>query len=270
MTLLGWPALLGAIVIDSTNKTIRVIENGVTEDLNLVEGTYYLRGDGASGDFCPALETCLATHTGGNTYSVLLELDPDDAQRTARVTITRSGANAFSILFNHANTTFDEALIGYADAATASGSSCTGTLSPTATWVGDEVIAAFDPFHTRSAYAKRAKSGIVRGGTRSNKLSGMRLSFAMLGEKRVNVRAITSDPDRALESFVDYVADGRPLEFHVCDLSAGRTTSPLSSSTEQGDRWHLAEESAQEFNPQRLEEGVALYDVDLTLWAYAE
>src|SRR3989304_5313497 len=65
-----FPILLAGITIDADNDVLQLDEAGSVQPATLVHGTYWLRGDGGAGDFCPVLVTGLnAAFAGGNTYA---------------------------------------------------------------------------------------------------------------------------------------------------------------------------------------------------------
>lgn len=268
MTILGWAVMLGSVTIDASNKTVRVVEGGVTVDVTLVEGTYYLKGDGVLGsDLVEAFRVALQSHSGVNTYSASVAFNPSESAPTAVVTFTRTGgANAVDIQFGASQTTFPAAMLGFPTATVSlAGATIVSTKSPASIWVADEVFVSFEPRKQRSVYVNRAKSGVVRGGARSATFKVQRLEFAMLDEKRVDSTRIAADPDRALDQFIDYVGDGKDFRLYFADMSAGVVSSP---GTEQGDRWLFAPESLADYEPIRMEPGVALYDVGFTLYGF--
>lgn len=260
------PIFLRAIVVDSTNKNIRMKEGATTATVSLVEGTYYLRGDGAADDLLKIVDDALTSHAGTNTYVVAVTWSADPDAVSAVVTITQTGGATFQLLFADALTTFLPGWIGFPATNTADSTAAkSSTLSPSSTWVADGPYRELLPMDRPLGYAKRARSGRVRRGstgeTRKDRLLG--LSFVVAA--RTHEMHIAADPDRAFNRFLDSWRAGSPAEFHLA-TATGFVLGALSSSTEQGSGWHIGGEGDDEFAPPRLNPATGLYAWDLELW----
>lgn len=264
-----YAAFLGQVTIDSSNKTIRFVEGSTTTDVTLVEGTYFLRGDGASGDLCLAIKTAFETNAdaAGNTYTVGLACSVDSASPTATVTITRAtGAGSFSILWSHANTTFDPALLGFAATDTAhDGAAKVSTLSPSALWVSNDLLVSYEPEEEYDVSVPGGRSGRLKANRRGGPYDVRNVSLAFLAVERVLTEENLLDPDATFERFHKRNGDGRSIEFHAAALSSGTTLAALSASTEIGSGFHLDPVTASAFEPERLQPGLSLYSFELRL-----
>ena len=264
-----YAALLGAITIDTGNLAIRFKEDVTTSTVNLVAGTYFLRGDGSAADFCLALKTALETHAGANTYTVALACSVDPSAVAGTVTITRAtGSNTFQILWADALTTFDESLIGFANSNTADDATAkTSTMSPAALWVSPDVPVFYEPEFEYDVTVNRARSGKVRALRQGGPYDRRRVRFDFLDSRRVLEPDNTSDVDATFSQFLERNGDGKRFEFHVTTVS-GFVLGALSSSTLIGTAWHFDEETSATFAPERLQPGLSLYGFDLGLLGY--
>lgn len=269
-----YPAMLAAIVIDSTNLGIRMTENATTATASLAAGTYYLRGDGSvvAGelDLCLGIKTAIEAATASvNTYTVAIAWSIAPGSPSAVITITRAtGADTFAFLWADALTTFDEGLIGFTNVNTALDATAkSGTLSPSCVWVSPEIYESAEENEEDDAFAVRARSGRIRGGSRGGPYETLAMAFALVDEKRCKASRISADPNRAFDRFRRQLCRGRQFELHF-GTATGTVLGALSSSTERGSGWHLAPDSLDGFNAQRLRPGLAFYSWSLELWAY--
>lgn len=134
---IDWPVRFAA-----TSYVVRATVAGGTEDLPFpasglltLNRNYWLSGDGQAdadggvggvGDLITMLATCLTGHTAPATFTGTLGA-------TFR-TFLQASTGSFSILWPHANTTFDQAVFGFTDANTPSDISTAGTLLPQGIW----------------------------------------------------------------------------------------------------------------------------------------
>jgi hypothetical protein len=267
-----YAAFLGQVTVDSDHNTIRCVEDATTADVTLVEGTYFLRGDGAAGDLCAAIATALATNGAGtnNTYTVSLACSVDSAAPAATVTITRAtGTGSFSILWAHANTTFDPAFIGFAETNTAHDATAkASTLSPSSLWIASDLLESYEPEEEYDVTVVRARPGRLKGQRTGGPHDRRTVIMNYLDVARVLAEENLADPTATFERFHQRQGDGKRMEFHAVALSSGSTLAALSASTEIGDCWHLDEETASVFAPERLEPGLPLYSISLGLLGY--
>lgn len=271
---MSYPILLRAIVIDSTNKAIRFKEAAATVTLLLAEGTYYLRGDGSADDLLKILKTAIDAAGATNTYTVAVAWSADPSAVAAVITITQAGGATFQFLWADALTTFDPTLLGFARTNTADNTSAkTSTWSPAAAWVADGDYEEFEPIDRRIGYAERARSGKVRRGLTGMTRKDRRISFAFVDASRTHemfadtVSAVL-DVNRCFNVFLDRWCSGQPAELHLVDITSGFTLGALSSTTEQGDRWHVGDEGDADFTPERMSNAVQLYSWSLDLWGH--
>lgn len=261
---MSYPVLLGAIVITSANRQIRIKEGANTNNAQLALGTYYLRGDGAAGDFLPVLVTALqAANVGSaNTYTATVSRNIDSSSPHTTITITRAtGTDNFQILWANSQTTFDGLLLGFSASTADDALAKTSTQACAAGWASNDILRELEPFNERAVSVPRKVNGAVVGVTRSSQMTSWALGFAFVHEDRMLKRralAVTAD---TLEGFMDRFGPGAAFEMHETPLSAGTTLSALSASTRVA-VMHWSEDTLSSFRPQRIGPGVPLYDLD--------
>ena len=268
----GFPIFAGYVVIDSTNKALRMKENttlGGTglATVNLVEGNYVVRGDGADDDLIEGLMTAMGTHgnvTTPNKYSAVLQVDPDHDNDSGLVQISRAtGGSSWQILWTDPLTTFPGELLGFVvdDAFDATAKS--STLSPAGIWVSNDIYRKRDPVPVeRKAAVVRACSGRTQGMSRSAQMRSWSIGLSFIAEERMLAPLVnTGDPDSALESFLERFGANAAVEFHDVDLSGGALLSPMSTATRTF-TGHFTQQTLETFAPERMP-SAPLYSVDL-------
>ncbi len=264
------PILLASVVIDSTNKTIRMSEGGVQATVTIAEGTYFLRGDNTADDLCKAIADALALHAGTNTYPVAVTwgTDPAAGIPSAVVTISQSGGAVFALLFGNPITTFDVTTIGFIVFDTASDAAPKASgFSPWAAWVGDGPYRELEAIDRHIGYAKRSRSGVVRRGLTGETRKDRRFSVEFVSATRTHEKDIVVDPSRAFSRFLDRWMAGRPAELHLTTAS-GFVLAALSAATEHGAGWHVGGDGDDEWEPRRHSAAAALYAWSLDLWEH--
>ncbi|MFP4598055.1 MAG: hypothetical protein ACLFVJ_07375, partial [Persicimonas sp.] len=104
--------------IDSSNNTLRVTDLGGTDDISVSADTYYNHLDDSDSDYpglLDKLEDALnASSVLAGTYSISSST-PDGSELTnSGITISDSSGGPFTLEFDHANTTLDPRLLGFA------------------------------------------------------------------------------------------------------------------------------------------------------------
>lgn len=262
--------LLPAITINSANKGLRVTEAAATATGNIVEGEYFLRGDGASGDLLPAVVTAIqAANASVNTYTATIARSANAAAVSGAVTITRAtGADTFGVLWADALTTFDEGLIGFPNTNdTVNSSAKVGTLSPSGMWVSPEIYRSFEPGEEYEGAVSRARSGKVRTVRRGGPYETRIWEQQETDSRRLWSYDNTSDPNATLSAWIAAWGNGTRFEFHGVTASSYPTLGALSSSTRIG-TYHLDADTMREFRPERMEPGLSLYDFTMRLLEY--
>lgn len=213
----AYPGLLSYVDINAGNKAVRVTINGVTSTLNLVEGTYLVRGDGSADDLLAAFIVMLNSHADADAFQIetLFQVHPEDANIINSISLA-SGTHQFSLLFANGATTFDASLLGFpqSDIASGAGLVIISTLSSSAVWIGNSQVRRFDPVSSWMRKRSRALSGVVRAVNRRSEMRDRQWIQEHVHEKRFNEEAITTDPNRAFNRFLQRSADGTPFEFH--------------------------------------------------------
>jgi hypothetical protein len=271
-----YPIFLRKVVIDDSNHTIRMVENGTTEDVTIANGTYYLGCASADGTSLESvLVTALNSHVAGtNTYAVTTAWSADPTADQVVVTIARAtGTNTFQLVFSHANNTFDETILGFAPGVDTSATNAAkaSTNSPTACWVADQPNRDNIVEIEQEVTVPRT----VAGGARSIQHGGPYLSrtfeFRFISEARAvnganygeNVRTNAS-----MAMFINRCAGGGEFLVYEPTINSGLTLNEPNSveSLDTPARTYMfSEETTQSFRPRRLEPGVALYDFDVRI-----
>lgn len=265
---MSYPVMLGAVVIDTSNQVIIIREGGAEITATVSAGTYYLRGDGASGDLCLAIKTALDASTGALTYSCSVSMSVDGSGVSATVSIG-GGGGTFSLEWASSNCTFDEGILGYTNANTASNTSTKpGTLSPSCLWVSNDIYRELEPSTEFTAFTNRSRAGRIWGALRGGGYAVRSLVMEFLHAKRAHSVNNSSDPYSGLDLFLQRQLSGVPMELHVASISSGTTLAALSSSTEHGDRWFFDGEDLDRYAPARLSPGTPLYSSSLRLLGY--
>ncbi len=247
-----FPVLLRGIEIDADNCGISITETGSgTNTANIAVGTYYLRGDGSSGDFCAALKTALDdASTATNTYNVTVTTngttaswDTNPANVTAKVRIGLTVSSVtFKINWLSSLTTFDESLLGFAvEKGAADANPEVSTLSPEAVWVSSECHRDLVPEAAWESQSTLLASGDTQVIRRSSKSESRFIDMPWVDARRLWAFAVPSDSGAALETFFDNANTGVPIELHEQTLlsSSVTTLSALSTSTRVGTTWRL-------------------------------
>lgn len=267
---MSYPVLLRPIVITADNKVIKFKEGATTGTITLTEGTYFLRPAASGADsILFEIKALIDAFGGTNTYTATLTCNIDADEPTAEVSFTQTGGATFQFLWAHADTTFDPAWLGFADANTADSTGAkTSTLSPSSLWVSDAPYVDNDPVDEFESYAVRANSGLVRDGVVGGPFDVRLFSFGMVASKRTHHSYITADEDRAFSRFLARWLAGRPAELHLCDVATYPDLGDMSASTEVGSRWHVAGDTRERFAAARLDRATGLWSWALELWGY--
>lgn len=265
------PVILDAVVIDSTNNTIRVIEAGVTTDVTITPGTYYIRGDGSGvDDLVYAVGAAISAATGANTYTGAIVFDTDPDAPAAVVTITRdSGTNTWGVQWAATQTTFDPAWLGFIEAneADADVASRSSTVTPTACWVGDG-IADLDPERDANAYVFVTNDGTVAAGLIGGPFYGSVIGLEMIPGKRMWAELNTADPAAALSTWWERAIAGGYFELHQVELASTTvtTTETPSNMTAWGQvAWHLHEDSVTRLPASKLNRATSLWSTSMRM-----
>ena len=258
--------LLGAITIDSTNNALVVKEGATTTTLTIASGTYYLRGDGTSGDFAVALKTVLESHGGSNTYTITVIHRSDDAQAHASVVVTRAtGSNDFSLLFANASTTFRGEDIGFEQTDTTHDAfGKTGTITPRTVWVSGQVRTSSTPrfrtrFVSRRSWAGRPH-GVRRGAMVQDRV--VVVEYQSAGRTLTESEPVTGT---SFQSWLDVCGDGRQIEMHESDITSEPIVDALGTSTRIGSTWTLAQSIVEDWEPTRFQPGIPIYSWSIPL-----
>lgn len=264
MTLVAWPIMAGAITLDATNNVIRFKEGAATNNVTIPANTYFLSGDGSATDLIAAIKTQLDAFGATNTYTITLTFSSTSANPTASISIAQSGGATFQFLFADALTTFRAVHIGFTQVNTLDNTTTkVSTLSPRGLWVSDQPVKEIEPIKQRAVFANTAKSGKIKAGARSETWSLRSVAFENVHKLRTWFDVVSaSDTEAAFDSFLDYVGDGKETRLYLADFEAAATTVTIGTLHFSGE---ISADSLEEFRPERLEPGVALYDFSIVM-----
>lgn len=274
-----FPIILAGITIDADNDTIQLDENGVVAAAVMAHGTYWLRGDGGADDFGPIVAAALdAAFGGGNTYTVSIaswSIDPTDP--SAVVTVTRAtGSTTFRVRWNHADTTFDPALLGFAvEKGAADASPESSTLSPAALWVSNERLIDAIPRMSANVAEAEGADGAVDLVELSATVYRWRFILELVDGRRMWAHENQADPDASLERLWALIRDGRQVEIHTTTIATYPTlTGPVLGTSEVGRddgaafRWVITTPTARGLEASRALTGMSHWDLDLFFAGY--
>lgn len=226
-----YAVLLGVVVINATNKAIRMAEDATTATVNIAEGTYFVRGNAGDSDLLAAIKAALESISGANTYDVTIELDASHENPTATVTISRAtGSNSYSILWADALTTFDPALIGFAETNSAhDATDKVSTLSPSALWVSSNVVNRLEPVPVYQRSMEVSRGNVARAVERSYRRDRF-WEQTLIHAARMHEEYNVDDPTATLGAFLARHSDGKRFEFHEANLATGTVLEALTAT----------------------------------------
>lgn len=276
MAAVDFACLLGAIEITTANQRLILDEGGVSFNADVTPGIYYLKGDNASNDICQAIKDALDA-AGANTYSVKTAISSvetwsrSDSAVTCSVQVSRAaGAATFRVRWPNASTTFPIAAVGFAvEKGAADANAETSTLSPTHAWVGTGHIEDAPPSVSWEVSQRMLENGDTDVIRTSDARSPRRVVLPMQSATRLYSESATV-ASSDLESFLDVVLDGRPVQFHRLTLQSGSTvllngptTSTLKGTYRCGEAMARVLES-----PTRAQTGIDQFDLEMQLESY--
>lgn len=245
--------------VTTSSLLVRFQENGTSKAATITAGSRYLRGDGATGDLAKALADALNT-AGVGTWTVSVSYNTDNETPLAVVTIAVSGVSSARILWEDVLTTADGMRWGFTGN-TSTGLSFVSTTTPTGCWVSDEPYTEDSPRDVRAMSQTVGQDGAVVTTTRGDPHQARRVAFDYVAPERT----LMEEEGALSSSFQRWWRDnvGHTLEIHKLAMSSTTELAAASASTKLGGvSWTLAQNSAEEFSPQRLDTGV-------DLWAWA-
>lgn len=231
-----YPVLLASIVVETgVNDTIIFNDGTADRTATITAGTYYVRGDQASGDLCAAVDTALAAAPSSTVAPTSVDVDTHDVDPdnvSASFAIQMDGAWTLK------NTgTLDLTQLGYETAdfpISSSGGSneVASTVSLPVVWVSDQPYSSKEPDPRLPGTVQHSTpEGQVYTFTAASRRTDRTLVMDVLHAKRTRRERNTADPQASLEAWWELAADGRLIEFHLQSISSGTVLSALSSST---------------------------------------
>lgn len=230
--------LAGEVIIDSTNKVIRIEEDNGAQafDVTLTEGSYWLFGDGSEAtDLMKMMQDAFGSASSssgaGNEYFFDYVADVEPGGVTGTVTLAQSGGTNFQIFGAHANTTFDLTLIGFPQSTSSLSDTLTSPLSPKATWCGTSAQKRIvpGPFE-EERFVRVSPGGQVHTFLASDVRKRRRIEFEFESEDRTYEAFSASDTARTYESFHGFVRDGRRIRLYEEDVASGYELGVLDSA----------------------------------------
>jgi hypothetical protein len=265
-----YPVIRRAVVITSANNRIRFREGGSTTTYLVAVGTYYSLDDGSAEDLQLAVKTALEAST--NTYAVAMVPNPrttptstTDANCVGSISRT-SGADNFQLLGASALTTFPLHALGIAAADTVLGSAAIEcTLSASAWWVGNDVLAVDEPVEDGDVYGEDpTRGGVILPGAHSDGWVRHRWSVQYQRRDRTWVEAIAADPDRTWQAFWRRIRTGVVLRVERYDVDTSEIT-PVGGA---GAEWVADIVTRRAITASRQSPGSPLYSWDMVFQAW--
>lgn len=246
---------------------IRVTEDGATFTIDVIVPSGFLYGDGSEADdFCRKLAAALSEESGDNgaggayTCEYVAKTTPGGVTGTLVIT----GDVEFGILWEHANTTLNPAVLGFPATNQVEALTQTSTLSPSHTWVSNQPAVRLDP---DSPVGDARVLGAGDGSVyifQTEDVTDRRVDpYLLIAADRSRTYLSTSDPARAFESFWR-LARVKPIRLYRGGIDSGTTLETLDSTDLVG-TYVLEEQDIQRMPPMtpRQRSGSQAYDFEL-------
>ena len=265
-----YPLIRRAVVIDSTNADIRYREGATTSTKTVASGTYYV-GIGGASDLLTAVKTALEVGASANTYTVTCTPNPvttpigtTDANCTGAIT-RASGADDFQLLGANVLTTFPLHALGLAAADTVLGSSAiASTLSSSAWWVGNDVLAVDEPVEDGDVYGEDpTRGGVILPGAHSDGWVRHRWAVQYVRRDRTWIEEIPADPDRTWQAFWRRIRTGVVCRIERIDVGT-------LTATAIGSEWVADVVTRRAIGAVRRSPGTPLYSWDMVFNAWVD
>jgi hypothetical protein len=271
---IDFPVLLAAIVIDDDNDTIVLREGGVDYTCTVIHGTYYLKGDGDDDDILYELINALNAAPAANSYAATgVTCNRNRTSLPSTFSISRSaGVNNFQIKWTDVLTTFPHESLGFiAQKGAESALAETPTGAATHLWAGTGHIEDAAPRAGYVVSQQTTADGDTDIVLHSDVSKRRELIAPMTWGERVFAEHAAKVPlatDGALEKFLKHALDGRPVQFHRCELQPASDVNfeTMSSVTTYVSTQKMGEQCATMLDPApRSQMGIELFDLTFLL-----
>lgn len=227
MSVPQYPVLLSAVEVPTGGQTIVYHDNTADRTATIAAGTYYLRGDGESGDLLAAVEAALegAPSSSITAWTAAVAFDVDTDNPCASVTLSAPGVYTLKV-----TGTFDLAALGFTAEQGSSVGDVTSDVSCSCAWVSNQPYDTKEPQPRRSVEQHEApEEGSVYTFATSDVKRDRSLVFNFIRGARAMKERNTSDPAASFESWWEDASDGRSVEIHLPAVSSGSALAALST-----------------------------------------
>lgn len=256
-----YPVFLGAVVITSANNRIRWVEGATTGNADITPGTYYCRGDGAADDLLVAIRTAIMAATASVNNYALTPFRRIGTTEHSSIQFQRTGGADNFQLLKDGSETFDYTLIGFSASTALNGSAKVSDIAPAAMWGSNDGWLELDDFSTKVAPLDKTASGRVTGVERSARSHTWRIGLGFVHQGRLKKRTKFESDGDTLENFIDLFGATAHFEMHTAEISSGTTLAALDATTYL-DRVSFNQDIIENFDPERVGDGINLYDVN--------
>jgi len=230
-----YPVILAAIVIEAgVNDIIRGEVNGGGEsDKTIAPGTYYLLESGSE-SILSALDG--ATAFNGSLPDSSITYDRDAGNDCAAI-LLETGGDTVIMKFDHANTTFDPAILGLAAVTYNFSSSLASIKSPSALWVSSQPLpGSFDDTIESDTVEQITPDGQHNVFAQSAARTMRSLDLAFIATSRVRDLATVAKSAWAPSTYAafwdGFVRLGTLLHVSAATVSSGTTLTDPAYSTD--------------------------------------
>lgn len=266
----SYPLIRRAVVITSANNGIRFREGATTSTKTVAAGTYYV-GVGGASDLLTAVKTALEVGASANTYTVSLTPNPRTPPIVATAAnatggITRAtGSDDFQLLGADALTTFPLHVLGLPATNTTLGSTpIASSLSSSAWWVSNDVLAVDEPVEDGDVYGEDpTRGGVILPGAHSDGWVRHRWAVQYVRRDRTWIEEIPADPDRTWQAFWRRIRTGT-----VCRIE--RIDVDTLTATAIGSEWVADVITRRAIGAVRRSAGTPLYSWDMVFNAWVD
>lgn len=251
-----YPFISRAIPITTANQVLRITEDAVTANVNVVTGAYWVRGDGSADCLLTRIKTAIEAATAStNTYTVSLRFQPLNEDTPVVVRIARAtGSDTFRLDFDNVAVTFPVEAIGFQRVATALDADDKDSDRPTTgLWMADDMLTVDDPSEDGVVFGDMpAASGSLFAGSLSEPFEIWRWHFARIRRSRTWGNYATY-PDVSWQRFHRLIRSGAVCELRTAGIISTAVVPYASADVQQthsaGVQWVADEQTRANVGP---------------------